>query len=80
MTRSVMALRWFGPPALVTADRRTIRAAVADWGRAVLKPTDGMAGRGVLILDPGDPNLASILDTATVRGQAQVGDQPHRDP
>src|SRR5258708_12263777 len=61
-----------GPPTLVTADRRAIRDAVAEWGTAVLKPTDGMAGRGILILDPADPNLASILDTATGRGRVQV--------
>lgn len=61
-----------GPSTLVTADRRQIRDTVTTWGRAVLKPTDGMAGRGILILDPGDPNLASILDTATERGRIQV--------
>jgi glutathione synthase len=61
-----------GPPTLVTADRRTIRDAVTGWGKAVLKPTDGMAGRGILVLDPGDPNLASILDSATGRGRTQV--------
>lgn len=61
-----------GPPTLVTADRGHIRDTVGVWGRAVVKPTDGMAGRGILILDPGDPNLASILDTATERGARQV--------
>jgi glutathione synthase len=61
-----------GPPTLVTADRDMIRDAVGEWGRAVLKPTDGMAGRGILVLEPDDPNLASILDTATGRGQVQV--------
>lgn len=60
------------PPTLVTADRAHIRDAVRDWGRAVLKPTDAMAGRGILVLDPGDPNLASILDSATERGSVQV--------
>lgn len=60
------------PPTLVTADREHIRSAVQDWGRAVLKPTDAMAGRGILVLDPEDPNLASILDTATERGSHQV--------
>jgi glutathione synthase len=60
------------PPTLVTADRQQIRDTVAAWGRAVLKPTDGMAGRGILILEPTDPNLVSILDTATDRGRAQV--------
>jgi glutathione synthase len=61
-----------GPPTLVSADRAAIRAVIADWGRAVLKPTDGMAGRGILVLDPADPNIASILDTATGRGRIQV--------
>jgi len=60
------------PPTLVSADARQIRDTVGDWGRAVLKPTDGMAGRGVLILAAGDPNLASIVDTATDRGRVQV--------
>ena len=61
-----------GPATLVTADRQQIRETVAGWGRAVLKPTDMMAGRGILVLDPADPNLSSILDTATGRGQCQV--------
>ena len=61
-----------GPPTLVTADRRQIRDTIGTWGRAVLKPTDGMAGRGILVLDPADPNLASILESATERGQSQV--------
>lgn len=60
------------PPTVVTADRQQIRDTAERWGRAVLKPTDGMAGRGILILDPADPNLASILDTATERGHVQV--------
>ena len=61
-----------GPPTLVSADRQEIRAVVAGWGRAVLKPTDWMGGRGVLILDPADPNLCSLLDNATDRGRSQV--------
>jgi glutathione synthase len=61
-----------GPPTMVSADRQLIRETVAEWGKAVLKPTDGMAGRGILVLHPADPNLASILDTATERGQCQV--------
>jgi glutathione synthase len=30
------------------------------------------ASSGILLLDPADPNLASILDSATERGQSQV--------
>ena len=61
-----------GPPTLVSADRAEIRSVVAAWGRAVLKPTDWMAGRGIVVLTPQDPNLASLLDTATDRGRSQV--------
>jgi glutathione synthase len=61
-----------GPPTLVSADRQEIRAAVARWGRAVLKPTDWMGGRGILVLCPADPNLSSLLDSATERGRTQV--------
>ncbi|HSV39991.1 MAG TPA: glutathione synthase [Nocardioidaceae bacterium] len=60
------------PPTVVTADRGHIRETVEQWGRAVLKPTNCMAGRGILILDPDDPNLASLLDNATERGTVQV--------
>jgi glutathione synthase len=60
------------PPTVVTSDREHLMEMVRQWGRAVLKPTDGMAGRGVLVLDPADPNLASMLDSATERGHIQV--------
>ncbi len=60
------------PDTVVTADAGDVLAAVRAWGRAVLKPTDGMAGRGVLQLRPDDPNLCSILETATGRGRRQV--------
>jgi len=42
------------PDTLVAADPREIASTVRRWGRAVLKPTDGMAGRGVLQLRPDD--------------------------
>lgn len=60
------------PATVVTAHRPTIVDAVSRWGRGVLKPTDCMAGRGILLLDPADPNLPSILDSATDRGRRQV--------
>ncbi|WP_272902663.1 glutathione synthase [Nocardioides sp. WS12] len=60
------------PPTLVTSNRTKIRETVLQWGRAVLKPTDGMAGRGVMVLDPTDPNLGTLLDSATNRGNTQV--------
>lgn len=60
------------PPTVVSANRDDIIATVDRWGTAVLKPTEGMAGRGILLLDAQDPNLHSILDTATQRGRDHV--------
>ena len=60
------------PDTLVSGDRHEILDAVHRWGRAVLKPTDGMAGRGIMQLHPDDPNLCSIVESATERGRTQV--------
>jgi glutathione synthase len=56
----------------VTADIAEIVEVTRSWGKAVVKPTDGMAGRGIMLLCPSDPNLRSILETATARGRDQV--------
>lgn len=61
-----------GPETLVTASIAEVIDRVSLWGRAVLKPTDAMGGRGILILQDGDPNLVSILETATTRGRDLV--------
>ena len=61
-----------GPPTLISGDVKTITDRVHAWGKAVLKPIDAMAGRGILVLDPADPNLCSILETATARGAVRV--------
>jgi glutathione synthase len=60
------------PDTLVTADIGEAVATVRDWRKAVLKPTDGMAGRGILRLCPDDLNLHSILETATGRGRRHI--------
>jgi len=68
------ALRFpeIGPDTVVTSDIAEIVGATQKWGKAVLKPTEGMAGRGIMMLRPDDPNLRSIAETATVRGRDQV--------
>ncbi|MBI5515685.1 MAG: glutathione synthase [Deltaproteobacteria bacterium] len=38
-------------------------------GPAVIKPLDGAGGRGVLVLEPGDRNLRSIIETLTDDGR-----------
>lgn len=60
------------PDTLVSADLGEIVDAVHGWGRGVLKPTDAMAGRGIMMLRPDDPNLRSIVETATERGHTHV--------
>jgi glutathione synthase len=60
------------PDTLVSADTGELAGAVAAWEQAVLKPTDAMAGRGVLLLRPDDLNLRSILEIATTRGRCPV--------
>lgn len=67
-----LRLPHLGPDCLVSADVQRIVERTADWGRAVLKPTNAMAGRGVLMLDPDDPNLYSILENATARSTQHV--------
>lgn len=70
----LFALRFpeLGPETLVSRDADQIIARVDAWGKAVLKPTNSMGGRGILVLRPDDENLRSILETATARGRQHV--------
>ena len=67
------------PPTLVAADAELIADFVAEHRRCVVKPIDGHAGRGVLRLDAGDPNRASIVELVTERGSRAVVVQPWLD-
>ncbi|WHZ19302.1 MAG: Glutathione synthetase [Rhodanobacteraceae bacterium] len=61
-----VAAQWFPQcctPALVARDRGELRRFAREHGRIVLKPLDGMAGRGVFLSAGDDPNLNSILET-----------------
>ncbi len=60
------------PPTVVTASSTTIRVFLAEHHRVVLKPVDGFAGRGVFLLREGDPNVGSLLDSATAHGARAV--------
>ena len=50
-------------PTLVSRDRGELKAFVAHHGEAVLKPLDGMGGRGIFRVKAGDSNLNSMLET-----------------
>jgi len=62
----------YAPPTLVSRDPDAIREFQAEHGDVVVKPLDGMGGRGVFRLAPQDPNLGVILETATHGGQKTV--------
>jgi len=50
-------------PTLVSRDRGELKAFVTEHGEAVLKPLDGMGGRGIFRVKAGDSNLNSMLET-----------------
>lgn len=57
------------PATRVTADPAGLREFVADHGRAVLKPLDGMGGRGIFLAAEDEPNLNVIIETLTADGK-----------
>ncbi|SFS06474.1 glutathione synthase [Dyella sp. OK004] len=50
-------------PTLLSRDKGDLRRFVAEHGEAVLKPLDGMGGRGIFRVRAGDSNLNSMLET-----------------
>lgn len=56
------------PATRVASDREQLRRFVAEHGRAVLKPLDGMGGRGIFLTSADDPNLNVILESLTADG------------
>src|SRR6185437_12864137 len=50
-------------PALVARDRAELRRFAREHGEIVLKPLDGMGGRGIFRSRHDDPNLNSMLET-----------------
>ena len=55
-------------PSLVSRDAADMRAFVATHGEVVLKPLDGMGGRGIFRVSAGDTNLNSMLETLIAPG------------
>jgi len=53
------------PDTRVTADPTVLREFVAEQGKAIVKPLDGMGGRGIFKTSIEDPNLNVILETVT---------------
>ncbi len=60
------------PPSRVARDPESLREFVEHAGIAVLKPLDGMGGRGIFRAAADDPNLNVILETLTEGGRAMA--------
>ena len=59
---------WFPqctPPTLITRSMREMKAFLAEHGRIVVKPLDGMGGRSIFVVAQGDSNVNVILETLT---------------
>ena len=63
---------WFPdctPLALVTRSMDEMKAFLAEHGRIVVKPLDGMGGRSIFVIQKGDNNANVIFETLTDYGQ-----------
>lgn len=60
------------PPTLVSRNAGELKAFVAEHGKAVLKPLDGMGGRSIFRADHGDANVNVILETLSDGGRHLV--------
>ncbi|HEX5339484.1 MAG TPA: glutathione synthase [Gammaproteobacteria bacterium] len=63
---------WFPaccPPTLMSRSMVRLRDFLAEHGKIVVKPLDGMGGASVFVLDRNDPNISVILETLTRRGK-----------
>lgn len=67
--------QWFPelcPPTLVTRNKNQIHHFLNEHSRIILKPLDGMGGRGIFYLEKQDKNKNMILDTVTQYGKEWV--------
>jgi len=63
---------WFPdctPLTLVTRSMDQMKAFLAEHGRIVVKPLDGMGGRSIFVIQKGDNNANVIFETLTDYGQ-----------
>ena len=63
-----LAIAKFGqwmPPTVVSAAHDTLKAFIDQHQQAVLKPLDGMGGRGIFLARSGEANINAMLETLT---------------
>lgn len=77
-----LAALWFPqhvPETCVAANSETLRQFVKAQQRCVLKPLDGMGGRGIFMTSADDPNLNVIIETLTTEGSEMIMAQGYLD-
>lgn len=62
----------FTPPFLVTANQDQLLGFLDSHQDIVVKPLDGMGGRGIFRLRTNDPNIGAILETSTNFGEQTI--------
>lgn len=63
---------WFSEccaPTFITRDMADMHAFQREHGKVVCKPLDGMGGRSVFVIEPGDKNAQVIYETLTDYGR-----------
>lgn len=56
-------------PTLVTRDRADMHAFLAEHGKVVCKPLDGMGGRSIFVVERNDKNANVVFETLTGEGR-----------
>lgn len=62
---------WFAdlcPPTVITRSQSVMKSFLAEHGKIVVKPMDGMGGKSIFVVVEGDPNGNVILETITDNG------------
>ncbi|WP_058616105.1 glutathione synthase [Tepidimonas taiwanensis] len=69
---AVMAFAEWAPPTLVTRSAEAIRAFHAEHRDIILKPLDGMGGRGIFRVGADGMNLGAVIETLTQHGHTTI--------
>ncbi|MEW6694710.1 MAG: glutathione synthase [Pseudomonadota bacterium] len=69
---AVMEFAAWAPPTLVTRSAEAIRAFHAEHRDIILKPLDGMGGRGIFRVGPDGMNLGAVVETLTANGHTTI--------
>ncbi len=69
---SILKYPDLAPPTLVARDVSSIRAFQRREGAIVVKPLGGMGGAGVFVLETGDRNFSSVVETLTRGGKEHI--------